>query len=1248
MLLVIRSPHGEAEVSVDRNGTDPTVGDLLLAVTGEAAPSSLFVDGRAVTAIEPLAAAAVDGSVVESAWPTPVASSDLELVVVAGPGSGIARGLGPGRFRIGPGRETRTRELADGTAVEARLELDVGSGGVRVRADGACLDGVTLHGTTRWDGGTLRVGDHAFALRRPPGRERRRIVGAGEAALFHRPPRDRPIDDRPTIADLVAWATSAAPALWHRRPDHRDAFVVPVGVDQAAAHGPAIDLGENRGVGIVADVETATATARGILLGLAVLHGPADFEVVVCTTPSRAPRWEWVKWLPHARSSGRPVMLTDPAAAHAWSEGFGLARPTGRALRTIVVADDRTAWTGRDAPLRALLNGSAPVHLVAVSDDRELLPAACTALVTAEGDGTVTVEDLAHGTEQRGVLPVLLDSRVALETARRLASLEDPELPGEDPTALPTNVPICPALGLDELDAWAISHRWELFEGRPVVAVGAASTGIRDIDLVADGPHVLVAGADGAAVGELLQSLTVGLAASCSPDDLEILLVDPDGDGELSACAALPHSVGVVTDLDEHGADRLLRCLRAELATRERQLLEQGAASFDARRAPDVERLPRLVVVVDRLDEIAAEAPGFVTGLVDVAQRGRTTGVHLVLACARPASVLDSRIRAQAHVRIALRLDDELDSIEVVGTRQAVRLPRATAGRAILRVGADAPTVVQTPRPSGHAGVGAVGMTVTPFVLARSTSPLEQRMLRAARLARPRPDDATDLERLLDVIGDAALAQGVTGHRVVYPAPLPTELTLDEMLDGHPGDGVPYGLADHPDEQRTSVRWWQPSTDGSLLVRAAPGSGATTLLVTLALGAAERFAPDDVHLYLIAADHQPLMPLYGLPHLGSLARLDDHERVERIVAHLVGELDRRSASAGGEPSVALFIDGLGRLLALDAELDDRWSSDIERIVRDGPAVGISTVATARLADDVPLSLAGSFGEQFLLQPDPSTLARFGFLRAEAPAFLPGRALAVTDRSEIQIALPPKAVAVTVEEIASASAGAARRPERIEMTSARVAVESVLDHAHHAVGRLSAPIGVDPRDRSPVAVALDHGGTAIVAGPPGSGRSTALAAIGLAAIAADDDLPIYVVAAGPGPTDELGQRAVRPVGGDVDGWVRTILDDQRPRLVLVDDVDWLAGDRFAPLATARDGAMMLVVVGTAERLRRPGLWTTALRRKRTGVLLQPAASDGDLLGVLLPRATPVPVGHGYVVNDAALVPVVTAVLGEQRS
>src|SRR5690606_38751968 len=145
----------------------------------------------------------------------------------------------------------------------------------------------------------------------------------------------------------------------------------------------------------------------------------------------------------------------------------------------------------------------------------------------------------------------------------------------------------------------------------------------------------------------------------------------------------LPHVVGIVTDLDEVAAARALRSLRAELRHRESLLAERGARSIEEL-ADGVPALARLVIVVDEFAALTAGFPELHEVFADLAARGRSLGVHLVLCTQRPAGSVRDSVLANCTLRISLRVNNRADSIAVVGEPGAAALPRHPVGRAII------------------------------------------------------------------------------------------------------------------------------------------------------------------------------------------------------------------------------------------------------------------------------------------------------------------------------------------------------------------------------------------------------------------------------------------------------------------------------------------------------------------------------------------------------------------------------------
>src|SRR5262249_10551291 len=118
-------------------------------------------------------------------------------------------------------------------------------------------------------------------------------------------------------------------------------------------------------------------------------------------------------------------------------------------------------------------------------------------------------------------------------------------------------------------------------------------------------------------------------------------------------------------------------------------------------------------------DEFAAmsrELPDFITGLVNIAQRGRSLGIHLILATQRPSGVVSQDIRANTNLRIALRVTDPAESADVIGVNDAASIGQTTPGRAYVRLGHASIVPFQAGRIGGRRQGTDTAATAKPWV----------------------------------------------------------------------------------------------------------------------------------------------------------------------------------------------------------------------------------------------------------------------------------------------------------------------------------------------------------------------------------------------------------------------------------------------------------------------------------------------------------------------------------------------------
>ncbi|MEP7022093.1 MAG: FtsK/SpoIIIE domain-containing protein, partial [Pseudonocardiales bacterium] len=800
-------------------------------------------------------------------------------------------------------------------------------------------------------------------------------------------------------------------------------------------------------------------------------------------------------------------------------------------------------------------------------------------------------------------------------------------------------------------------ERWGFDDGRASALLGMGVDGPVHIDLVADGPHALVAGTTGSGKSELLQSLVAGLAVAHPPDAISFVLIDYKGGAAFADCARLPHTVGVVTDLDAQLTGRALGSLHAELARHERLFARVGAHDLAAYRTagPPPEALGRLVLVVDEFAALADELPDFVSGLVAIAQRGRSLGIHLVLATQRPGGVVSPEIRANTTLRVALRVADPAESTDVIGTDRAAHLGRDTPGRAVVRAG-DTCTELQTARVGGPAPVGAgPEVSIAPLGCWRRPLPL----------ASPGQTDVaakTDLQLLVDALREAATVSGrATPRRPWLPA-LPGQLRLADVPRAAFATSVAFGLLDEPRQQRQPPVELDLEAGGSVLFTGGPRSGRSTALVTIAAAAAHQLAPHELAVYAIDCAGGSLRAISDLPHCGTAAARDAFDLAAALARRLEAEVIRRrawlvahgagsvaEARAGGHPIplILCLLDGWEAFTAAADEHDSGHTVDVlVRLLRTAPAAGM-TVVLAGDRSTLAARLGSAVATKFVLGlSDRADYALAGIAARAVPLNMPaGRAIRAADAAEVQIAFvgtapSPSEQAGFVRAVASQpridSGGgpdAGIGVIRLRSLPTRIA----LDALNPTPGRFTIGAGGDAA--AAVSVDLFAGaGRLLIAGPARSGRSSALHTLLVQAVR--EGVAVVVAAPRRSPLVSAAEyHGIAVVGPDAAPQAAGLPAHPRT-LLLVDDseafLDTLAGDALTASVRAAPAALAAVVASDSDDLALTYRGVAAeVRRSRCALVLARGPGDGDLIGRSLPRRHgQMPPGRGVLIGDPA--------------
>ncbi|MCW4458977.1 FtsK/SpoIIIE domain-containing protein [Microbacterium sp. MPKO10] len=1092
------------------------------------------------------------------------------------------------------------------------------------------------------------------------------------------------------------------------------------------AHVPVVENPHVAGaLGICGATNAVCDTVRALGVQLAGLHSPSEVTFAALTSTGIASEFEWLKWMPHTTSPHNPLgdfpLADNPATGTALlnaleglvAERIGDMRSSdvargahadeeSAAHRGTMVGDDKLAsdfepetpvlimFIDNDvdvdrARLVQLIERAAEARIYAIwmAPTIEALPAACRTVVdVASGLHHAQVSFVRQGRTVDDVDVEGVSQHYATVLARRLAPVVDAGAVIADSSDLPRSVSLLSLTGTDLADdPQAAIERWsqnasiiDRSGSAPVrrkragtlrALIGQGSPDAMHLDLRVQGPHALVGGTTGSGKSEFLQAWVLGMAAEYSPDRVTFLFVDYKGGSAFAECVNLPHCVGLVTDLSPHLVRRALTSLRAELHYREHVLNRKKAKDLlELEKRGDPECPPALVLVIDEFAALAGEVPEFVDGVVDIAQRGRSLGIHLIMATQRPAGVIKDNLRANTNLRVALRMADESDSKDVVGDPIAGTFDPTIPGRGIAKTGPGR----LIPFQSGYAGGWTSDepeqsvVDVAEFHFGTLT-PWESDVENDAH---EEEEDLgpNDQARMVATFVSAAKDQNIPAPRRPWLDDLPATYDLLE-LSHRSDEALVLGVSDRPEKQAQEPSYFYPDRDGHMAIYGTGGTGKTALLRTFAISSVLGDQGGPVHVYGMDFGTGALRSIEALPHVGSVVPGDDYERISRLLKMLRGELNRRSeefsnvnagsiseyrelAGVPGEPRILVLLDGFG---GFRSEYETTLAraplyNAFIRLLGEGRPLGMHVVLTADRSGSVPSAVTAAIQRRTVLRlPDPASYQLLGapkdVLDESSP---PGRA--VIDGYETQLAVIGGTANVSEQTRATESLatdlearGVSKAPEVGALPK-----EAPIGDMPEAVNDLPVA-GVSEETLAPCG--FEPIGTFLIGGPPRSGKTNTLRALSRTIKAWDPSAKLFHIAgrrAKLADDMEWTRSAVR--SDDVVELVKElteIVSDEEitdTLVIVVENLTQFSGSAAdKPLAELakkvnRSDHVLITEADVANLSSGIGL-IGEMKAGRAGIILKPDTHDGDtIFKAPFPRVArhESPEGRGFMVQN----------------
>lgn len=593
--------------------------------------------------------------------------------------------------------------------------------------------------------------------------------------------------------------------------------------------------------------------------------------------------------------------------------------------------------------------------------------------------------------------------------------------------SIPESVSFLEMFQVTAAEELSIANKWQTNESAKSLSVPIGLKGKDDLAFLnvhekAHGPHGLLAGTTGSGKSEFLQTYILSLAVHFHPHEVAFLLIDYKGGGMAQPFKDMPHLLGTITNIEgsKNFSKRALASIKSELQRRQRLFdryevnhINDYTELYKINKAKDP--LPHLFLISDEFAELKSEEPEFIHELVSAARIGRSLGVHLILATQKPGGVIDEQIWSNSRFKVALKVQDEGDSREILKNGDAATI--TVTGRGYLQVGNNE---VYELFQSAWSGAPYRKENITTedevaLVTDLGLVPLSEVSVQEEKV---RGKKITEIDAVVDEIIRSQHEMNIEKLNSPWLPPLPERIVLPEV-EKQGEEKYSIALVDEPEKQLQSPYYYDAMEDGNIGVFGSPGYGKSFTLTTFLLNFAKQNSPALYQYYIFDFGNGALLPLEQLPHTGDYFRSDDVRKIEKFFSFIDTEIENRkerfrreqvsnismyrSMSEEPMPLIYIVVDNFD---LVKEELQD-FENKFIQLARDGQSLGIYMMLSATRTNAVRHALLSNLktkvAHYFLDQMDKHSLVGRTEYEVEP---IPGRVYIKTDEAYLaQIYLP---------------------------------------------------------------------------------------------------------------------------------------------------------------------------------------------------------------------------------------------------
>ncbi|BDR59444.1 type VII secretion protein EssC [Xylocopilactobacillus apicola] len=774
----------------------------------------------------------------------------------------------------------------------------------------------------------------------------------------------------------------------------------------------------NGGIGLVGNFEQVNIAVQNMLLQIATFQSYHDVRFIAVFNENQRDEWIPFKWLKHFRTDGSNTLnfvYDEKTRDQLMTSLFQMLKDREQIIKDngpdkekvvfspqyiliiqdeeLIISHSIMEYMGKDI-------SNLGVSVVFIKNTTADLPEYIKNVIEYKDSkqGEILIEEGLLSNKK--FVPGNLEGVDLESVVRKLSSLEHKE---SLKNSIPTSVSLLDLYNTNKVDDLQLKMRWTSNLPYKSLAVPLGERGKDDIvklDLHerAHGPHGLIAGTTGSGKSELIQSYIASLAINFHPDNVGFLLIDYKGGGMANLFNDLPHLLGTITNLDGSQSLRALASIKAELEKRQtlfgqynvnhineyQKLYHEGSAS---------EAMPHLFLISDEFAELKSEQPEFMEELVSTARIGRSLGIHLILATQKPSGVVNEQIWSNSRFKIALKVQDQADSNEILHTPDAASI--VEPGRAYLQVGNNEIYELFQSAYSGktYNPDETEDEEYDPLYIIDSLGQYknfsEDLSGLSKQLTQSKEKKINELTAITNYISDFAEQNQINRLPRPWLPPLGEKIIFQDYgsID-YPKNwkeeslslSTLVGMVDYPDQQAQKPFEIDLNEHKHIAVFASPGYGKSTFIQTFIMGICRDNSPDDFNIYLLDFGTNGLLPLRELPHTADLIRIDEIEKIVKFEAIIAGEINHRKQllSKAGVANLDQYVKSTGNRLpiievvvdtvdsAKEAPWFEEFNSILDKITREGSNVGVYLMISANRHGALRMQLLSNIKTQISL------------------------------------------------------------------------------------------------------------------------------------------------------------------------------------------------------------------------------------------------------------------------------------------